>query len=96
MARGILDLVGLAGVLVFALPLGVLGLQFVIDGRGMGWVLLVAAVLMVVFEERLTTPSDLPGVAAEQAADRVLSPAEDGDATADGDEATSDVETPGN
>jgi hypothetical protein len=77
-ARGILDLIGLAGVLVFALPLGILGVQFVIDGRGLGWVLLVAAVLMVLFEERVTTPRDLPGAAAERAADRVLSPDEEG------------------
>jgi hypothetical protein len=77
-ARGILDLIGLAGVLVFALPLGLLGVQFVIDGRGIGWVLLVAAVLMVVFEERVTTPRDLPGAAVEGAADRVLSPDEEG------------------
>jgi len=73
MARSILGLVGLGATLVFALPAAALGLEFLlVRGRTTaGVALLVAAVLMVVVEEFLTTPGDIPGIVAEQTVGRL-------------------------
>jgi hypothetical protein len=70
-SRGVLGLVGLAGTLAFALPAAALGLQYVADGRPIGWGLIGAAALMLVAEERITGPGELPDRAAERAADRL-------------------------
>jgi len=69
---GILGTIKLAATLVFALPVGLLGLQFLLDGRmlaGVGFV--VVAVLMVALEEYLTTPTDVPTSIAERAVGKV-------------------------
>jgi len=61
MFRGILDIVGLAATLVFALPVGIAGLALL--GRGdvpLGVGLVAAAFLMVLVQEYLTTPGDIP------------------------------------
>jgi hypothetical protein len=78
MARGILGTIGLAATLVFAIPVGLLGLNFIVDGRhllGVGFLLV--AVLMVVLQEYVTTPFDLPGKAAEKAVGAVVEAPED-------------------
>jgi hypothetical protein len=66
MGRGILGLVGLAATLAFAIPLILLGLQELVEGRTtMGAAFLGVALLMILVEEYLTTPMDLPGKAAD-------------------------------
>jgi hypothetical protein len=64
MAKGILETVGLALTLVFAIPVALLGAQFLLlEGRPLfGVAFLAIAVLMVVIEEYLTTPTDLPSL----------------------------------
>jgi len=64
MAKGILGTIGLAATLVFAIPVAILGVQFlVIDGQPvLGVAFLGIAVLMVAVEEYLTTPTDIPGM----------------------------------
>jgi hypothetical protein len=65
MSRGILGMIGLAATLAFAIPLALLGLQDLVAGRTTSAaVFLGIAVLMVLIEEYLTTPMDLPGKAA--------------------------------
>ena len=64
---GIIGTLQLAATLVFALPVGLLGVQFLLDGRtlfGAGFVAIAA--LMVALEEYLTTPTDVPAAAAEK------------------------------
>lgn len=66
MGRGIFGLVGLAVTLAFAVPIGLLGLEKLLAGEqvvGAGF--LAVAVGLVLVEEYLTTPLDLPGKAAE-------------------------------
>lgn len=59
---GILDMLGLATVLIFALPAAILGVQFLLEGRTLlGGVLVVVAALMVLLQRVVTTPGDLPG-----------------------------------
>lgn len=64
MAKGILGTIGLAATLVFAIPVALLGIQFlVVDGQPLlGAAFLGIAVLMVAVEEYLTTPTDVPGM----------------------------------
>ncbi|ELY45195.1 DUF7533 family protein [Natronorubrum sulfidifaciens] len=72
---GIIDTIKLAGVLVLALPAALAGLEFLLV-RGettTGAILLVLAVGLVVIQQRLTTPSDLPGVAAKRIVGTVTS-----------------------
>jgi hypothetical protein len=67
MRLGILETVGLAGSLVFAVPVGLFGVESLLAGRTtLGAGLLVVAVLMVVLPRRLTTPSDVPVAVAER------------------------------
>ena len=75
---GIIGTLQLAATLVFALPVGLLGVQFLLDGRtlfGAGFV--VVAVLMVALEEYLTTPTDVPAAAAEKAVGKVVETPDD-------------------
>ncbi|MFW6265851.1 MAG: DUF7533 family protein [Halanaeroarchaeum sp.] len=58
---GIVDLLTLATTLAFALPIGVYGLQLLIDGRTLfGLVGVAVAVGLVVVERVLWTPDDVP------------------------------------
>lgn len=73
MARGILGTLGLLGTLVFAVPLGFLGVQFLVSERYlMGGVFLGLAVAMVLLQEYLTTPQDIPGLVVEKVTGRVV------------------------
>lgn len=73
MALGILEQVGLAATLIFALPVAVYGIQTILDGSTVfGAVTLLIAVLMVVLPRRLTSPDDVPAKAAETAVDAVV------------------------
>lgn len=65
MSLGIADTVQLAATLVFAVPVGVLGGQFLIEGRTfLGGAMVVVAVLMVAIQQYVTTPADIPGAIA--------------------------------
>jgi len=82
MARSLMGYVGLGATLVFALPAVLLGIEFLLRGRTRwGVALVVVGVLMVVVEERITTPGDVPSVVAERTVGRVL-----GDPDADTDD----------
>lgn len=81
MRLGILDMVGLAATLVFALPVGVFGLEKLLAGDTvLGGGLVVVAALMVYLPQRLTTPQDIPGAVAERVVGRAV---EDPDAEKD-------------
>lgn len=57
---GIIDTIGLATTIIFALPLGIYGANALIDGElFLGGFAVVVAVLMVVLPNVLTTPTDL-------------------------------------
>jgi hypothetical protein len=75
---GILGTLQLAATLVFALPVGLLGVQFLLDGKTLlGGGFLGIAVLMVALEEYLTTPTDVPGAVAEKTLGKVAKTPED-------------------
>ena len=75
---GIIDTVKLAGVLVFAIPAAIAGLEFLlVRGRPTaGAVLLVLAVGLVIIERRLTTPGDVPGLIAKRVVGSVVGDSE--------------------
>ena len=77
---GILDAVGLAGTLIFAIPAALLGLEFLVFGDRpfVGGVLVVVAVLMVVLPRYVVTPGDLPTAVAGEAVERAVDDAPDG------------------
>ncbi|ELK53849.1 hypothetical protein G3A49_02155 [Haloferax volcanii] len=67
MRLGIMEMVGLAATLIFAIPVGGFGLTLLADGRtGFGGAMLLLAVLMVALPKFLTMPQDLPTLAAEK------------------------------
>lgn len=67
MRLGILETIGLAASLIFAIPVGLYGVETLLSGnRALGAGLLIVAVLMVVLPRRLTTPADLPGAVVER------------------------------
>lgn len=70
---GIISTLQLVVTLAFALPVFLLGVQFLLSGRTLfGVALVVVAVLMVAIEEYVTTPTDIPAQAAEKAASAVV------------------------
>ncbi|NUB89565.1 hypothetical protein HTZ84_20275 [Haloterrigena sp. SYSU A558-1] len=77
---GIIDTIKLAGTLVFALPAAMAGIQFLIDGNTLvGAILVTLAVLLVVIQHHMTTPSDLPELAAKRVVGSVVSEPESED-----------------
>lgn len=73
MARGIIGTVQLVATLVFAIPVGLFGVTKLVAGDTLfGGVFLVAAIGMVLVEEYLTTPQDVPGMAAEKVVGSVV------------------------
>ena len=80
---GLMDMVGLAASLVFAIPVGIFGINRLVDGQYLlGGGLVVVAVLMVVLPQRLTTPMDIPGKLAERAVGKTVKmPDEDDEKT---------------
>lgn len=76
---GILDMIGLTASLVFAIPVGVFGLNQLLAGEILlGGGLVVVAVAMVLLPQRLTTPTDIPGELAGTAVEKaVKTPDED-------------------
>ncbi|WP_254543212.1 DUF7533 family protein [Halomarina pelagica] len=80
MARGIIGTLQLAVTVAFAAPIALLGLSFLRSGEtllGAGFVAF--AVLMLLVEEYLTTPQDVPAKVAEKAVGTVLPDEDDPD-----------------
>jgi len=68
---GIVETIQLAGVLIFAIPAAIAGIDFLVL-RGeplLGGVLVGLAIALVAIEQYLTTPGDLPGAVASRAED---------------------------
>ncbi|MWG35536.1 DUF7533 family protein [Halomarina oriensis] len=73
MARGIIGTVQLVVTLVFAIPVGLFGVTKLVAGDVLfGGVVLAVAVGMVLVEEYLTTPQDVPSMAAEKVVGSVV------------------------
>lgn len=72
MNKGIIGTLQLAATLAFALPVALLGVQFLLDGRALGLAFVAVAVLMVALEEYLTSPTDVPAIVAEKVAGTVV------------------------
>jgi hypothetical protein len=73
MSLGITESIGLAASLVFAIPLGVFGLNALLGGDAfLGGVAVVVAVLMVALPRMLTTPADIPASVAEKAVGKAV------------------------
>jgi len=82
-SRGILGFVGLAVTVAFAIPLVVVGVDMLAgDQPLLGGVFLGLAALMVLVEEYVVTPRDLPEVVASKAAGAVVVEDENGDGDA--------------
>lgn len=79
----VLETLQTAGAVVFAAPIAMLGVAFLADGRALGAVFVVLAVLLVVLQYWLTTPTDLPFVAAERTAETVVTTEDPDDDTSD-------------
>jgi hypothetical protein len=73
MGRGIIGTIQLGIAVALAVPVAMLGVQFLVEGRTpMGIAFLGIAALMVGVEEYLTTPGDVPGMVASRVAGRVV------------------------
>lgn len=73
MARGILETIGLAATLVLAIPIALFGAEHLVRRElvaGVGYVGI--AVGLVLIEQYLTTPTDLPGMVAEKTVGAVV------------------------
>ena len=69
---GILGTIGLAGTLIFAIPVVLIGIEKLIAGDvTIGVAFLAIAALMVGLQQFLTTPADLPGNALGKVVDAV-------------------------
>lgn len=80
MSKGIIQLVGLAITLAFAIPIALFGFHRLAAGETVvGAGALAVSVLMVVLQEHLTTPADVPGKAVETVVGTVLKEPEDAD-----------------
>lgn len=67
MARSIMGTIGLAATLAFAVPIVLFGVDALLSGDTLlGAAFLGIALLMVLVEEHLTTPMDIPGKVAEK------------------------------
>ncbi|MFC6719387.1 hypothetical protein ACFQGT_02310 [Natrialbaceae archaeon GCM10025810] len=71
---GIIDTIKLAGVLVFAIPAALAGLEFLlVQGRTLlGAGLLGVAVALVVIQHRLTVPTDVTSIVLERVTGAVV------------------------
>ncbi|WP_440770755.1 DUF7533 family protein [Natronorubrum sp. DTA28] len=72
---GIIDTIKLAGTLVLAIPAALAGLEFLLvrGETATGAILLVLAVTLVIVQQRVTLPSDIPGLVAKRVAGSVTS-----------------------
>lgn len=68
----VLDAITLAVALAFAAPAALFGIETVVAGDPTGWVFLGFAAGILGFERYLTTPTDLPILAAQKATETVV------------------------
>jgi hypothetical protein len=61
----ILDLVGLAVALAFAVPVGLFGVELLLEGRALGGVYVAIAGALLAAHHLLTTPEDVPARAVQ-------------------------------
>jgi len=74
---GLLDLLALGATLLFALPIGVFGVQLLLDGRTVvGLVGVAIAVGLVLVEQYLWTPGDVTGDVGSAIVSRLVGPAD--------------------
>jgi hypothetical protein len=72
MGKGIIGTVTLLGTVAFAIPVAMLGVQKIGAGNTtLGAAFVGFAILMVLVEEHIMTPGDIPGEIASRTADRV-------------------------
>jgi hypothetical protein len=77
MSWGILEMFGSITTLVFAIPPALLGVELLSEGNlFLGGGLLGAGLAMVLFDQYVTTPGDLPGLIGSKIVDAILSPPE--------------------
>jgi hypothetical protein len=75
---GIMDTVGLAASLVFAIPVAIFGMNRLLDGQQLfGAGLLLVAALMVLLPQKLTTPMDIPQKLAGKAVGKAVKTPDD-------------------
>ncbi|WP_262174791.1 DUF7533 family protein [Haloarcula laminariae] len=73
MARGILETIGLAATLMLAIPIALFGAEHLVRGELFAGVAYVGiAVGLVVIEQYLTTPTDIPGKVAEKTVGNIV------------------------
>ncbi|MUV60768.1 hypothetical protein [Halobacterium sp. CBA1126] len=75
----ILDAATLAVAVAFAAPAALFGVETLLAGDPTGWVFLGFAAGIVAFERYLTTPTDLPVLAAQKATEKVVDDPDDDD-----------------
>ncbi|WP_312910130.1 DUF7533 family protein [Natronosalvus caseinilyticus] len=70
---GLIDTIKLAGILVFAIPAGLAGLELAMRGNTLvGGALVGLAIMLVVIDHYLTTPGDIPGMVASRVAGKAV------------------------
>jgi hypothetical protein len=73
MSLGSLDLIGIAGTLIFALPVGIFGVEQIAAGQvSLGSALIIIAALMILLPRRLLTPKDIPLAMSKRLIDTVV------------------------
>ena len=73
MAQGIIETIGLAATLVLAIPIALFGAEHLVRGEFLAGVLYVGiAAGLVVVEQYLTTPTDVPGLVVEKTVGKVV------------------------
>lgn len=78
MSRGILELLGSVSILIVAIPPMYAGLELLVRGNlAIGGGLLAVAVGMVVADQYVTTPGDLPVFVANKLVGAVVRPPDD-------------------
>lgn len=78
MRLGILDTLGLAATLVFAIPIAFVGVRLVLEDQlFLGGFLLLTAGLMVYLQRVATTPEDIPIKIAEKLTGGLVKPPEE-------------------
>jgi hypothetical protein len=78
---GIIDTIKLAGTLVLALPAALAGLEFLLvrGETAVGAVLIGLAIGLVLVQQRLTLPSDVPAAVAKRVVGTVRKDSDDAD-----------------
>jgi len=68
---GLFDTIGMLVALVFAIPIGIFGVDQLVRGELSGVVFIAMAVALVAIERYLITPTDIPSIIAEKTVGKV-------------------------